>query len=279
MLQEGMVKLPETLYKAVYEQYMSIISGMVISYYTKDFIDNDLTAEDIEIFHPEYIELSKYFRKYYKRDYDFTQKRFEFKINLNRNNYKLPDSYPPLVKGISTTFVISFDNKDIGGSITPYNDKATIEMTLQDIFTMYGTKSTGEKVYTMDQNKLKNGVSRLDYMLRHELMHFTQIYSINHKVFDSDYYDEDDSIDIVKYYTSEIEFIPTINSNAHVFYNKYSHLSGEDLKNKLRLFLSMDYSMLETSSFFTILKKNKPSKYKKAVKLFLLELEKIKKES
>lgn len=277
MINEGLIRVPKTVLDTLYSTASELMIGRLMSYY-KD-TTKDLTDEDIDILLDDLRDYVKTFKGNYK-DVDYTKESFHKEYLFGKDALIIP-SYPAPPNSILLSFSITFNNNKSSASfLEKGNNKALIQYNAQTHFRVMGKTETGEEVYTFNKNAFQRDLKSLKGAIRHELMHMVQLLYIEKEMSSQmqvDYYDSNDEVDIIKYFKSDIEFNPYLQSEISKFMNDfyYSGIETNKLKSLMREFISIDYNMGRTSAYFNILKNNSPKKYKKAVKIFFTEVQDI----
>lgn len=122
----------------------------------------------------------------------------------------------------------------------------------------------------------------LDSTVEHEVSHFIQYNFLHPKNFGikKRYEQKSEDFDIDDYYTSTVEFDPTIKSEANNFILALKDFYGSYLMDRKQLNARISYYVLASndnklaipgvgqSRFFSALKRKKPTAWKKAIRLF-----------
>lgn len=132
-----------------------------------------------------------------------------------------------------------------------------------------------------DPIDLEIAINQIITTAEHELRHMVQHIVINHpeQIKRKEKYNDDGD----DYFTSPIEFDPTIGSNADMFmkfvnfYSERNQITPKKMSLFVKQFVgaapSSSFDMFAVTPFFKALKKTSPVKYKIAVKKFITEIQ------
>lgn len=272
---EGLIKVPVESRNTIIEAIKGIIKGRFKYYHDEIIKEHPIDSEEYEMFYEDDGELFKYFKTFdseYVIDYKENDILFEYGISENIKGYpKLPEKVKLIVR-------LEFNNNKRSAYYTKVSDngeeKYLIHLDFTEHYENLGKSPNGEEVWSANVNNIKADYKECEHMFHHELMHLVQDNYLKKGNFKVDYLDKDDRIDYDKYFTSEIEFSPMLHSKIQRF---LLSSEGKDKKEILKNF--KEYVSLNSGNnsdiFFIKLKQNKPSMYKKALKIFLSEIEEL----
>lgn len=289
-LLEGLIKVPDSLLELVAKEVVGLIYGRLINYLT--IAKESYSDEEMDVFFEHEVEFVRNNNHLYTYSYDYLEKKFELEIELTKHDLYI-EGYPkPVSDSIELLVDITCDTDAIGASIQFGKGFNFVKLNIdlrKHFHKLKGETAEGKEIYSSKLSNIKSDLKDIKALIKHELMHFVQYIYFNPQtnkgnVYKVNYYNKDkdgninmNDVDFDKYFTSEVEFNPYLQSEIERFRKRYYIPDNLSLTYfNIQEFIGLPrkdekptgYTPVVVSDYFKTLRRKSPTKFKKAAKIF-----------